>query len=139
MIRDVMGIAEQNGGKIGSLDVALHLNVEGCCGASYEIQNLKTSYCAATVFTCWGQAGCESWWHNAVTRQTGNAQDPGIPCACSEEKPPKLPWLALAEFSGEGGLTAEQIDFELATAWALLALHGDKDLPEVKAVRDYIS
>ncbi len=138
MIREMKTVAEHKGGKIGSLDVALHLHNGGCCGASYEIQSLKSSRCAATVFTCWGQAGCEHWWHTAVERQEGNAQDPGIPCACTQTEHPRLPWLALAEFSGEGSLTAEQIDLELATAWALISLHGDKNMPEVQAVNHYI-
>lgn len=138
MIRDVREIAARKGGMVGSLEVVLHLHNGGVCGASYEIENLKSEQAAATVFICWGQAGCDHWWHAAVTRQVGNAQDPGVPCACSRIDPPPVPWMAIAEHSGEGRLTAKQIDLELATAWALVALYGEEARSEMGAVRRYL-
>lgn len=139
MIQDVRDIAARKGGTVGSLEVVLHLYNGGIGGASYEVENLKTDQPAATVFICWTQAGCEHWWHAAVTRQMGNALDPGVPCACSEHEAPPIPWMAIAEFSGEGKLTAKQIDLELATAWALIALYGDDDKQETTAVRRYVT
>lgn len=136
MIRDVRDIAAQKGGRVGSLKVVLRLHNGSCCGASYEIENLTTGLAGATVFLCWGQHGCEHWWHAAVNRQRENAEEPG---SNSMETPPKVPWMAIAEFPEEPRLTAKQIDLELATAWALVSLYGAETYPEVSAVQRYLA
>ncbi len=139
MIREVRDIAAQKGGRVGSLKVVLRLHNGSCCGASYEIENLRTGQAAATVFMCWGDHGSEHWWHAAVNRQQENAQDTDMVCGTSEGEPPKVPWMAIAEFSEEPRLTAKQIDLELATAWALVSLYGDETYPEVGAVQRYLA